>query len=98
VREALKEAMDLFGLDNPVENARFRDFDGIMRVKLRVYGNLDVTLEDCNIWNGQLLALELKPEGGEFEEYNPDFVYLRIALFDPSKVPYDFTKINDYME
>jgi len=80
----------LEGVD--LKNFRFRAYDNIAKVKMEPYMSFDKTLLQLNIKSHAKLIIEIKEDGEEFEEYNPDLLKLRVINFDPNE-NYDFKKL-----
>lgn len=75
-----------------VSDCRFRAYDAMMKVRLAVFDNHQQTLlENKALCMARTLELEFKSEAGSFEEYNPNWMYLR-AVKHEDDLNYDWSR------
>ncbi len=64
-----------------IKNLRFRAYDEKKKTKLSVYNSFSESLLKLRFNFSTVLIIELKGEEEEFEEYNPDWLFLRVLDF-----------------
>ena len=86
-----------FGIQGKeVTDCRFRTFDAIMKVRLAVFDNHEQTLlENKALCMSKTLGLEFKDESGNFEEYDPNWMYLR-AVKHEDDLNYDWSRPDSF--
>lgn len=89
--------MEKFGITGrEVSDCRLRAYDAIMKVRLGVFDSYEQTLlETKALYGRSTLDLEFKDEAGNFQEYNPDWVYLRAVKW-ASDLNFDYSKPDSF--
>lgn len=65
-----------------MKDARFRVYDERKKTKLTVYKDYSLTLNKLRMNSATQLMVETKADHEEFEEYDPDWVFLKVVPFN----------------
>lgn len=84
-----------FGIDPTTidinKNFRFRAYDEKKKAKLTVFDQFDETLMRLKFNFATVLMIEIKNDEEEFEEYDPDWIFLRAIKYEEG-IDYDLSK------
>ena len=89
--------LDKFGItDKRFSDCRLRAYDAIMRVRLGVFDLYEKSLlEMKTLYGRSTLDLEFKDDAGNFEEYNPNWIYLRAVKW-AEDLDYDYSRPDSF--
>lgn len=95
--ELILLSFEKFGIEGKqVTDARIRAYDAIMKVRLGVYDQYEQTLlEMKQLYGRSTLDLELKDNEGNFEEYNPNWLHLRVLKWEEG-LNYDYSRPDSF--
>ena len=93
LEDLIQRAYQDFGIEGKeVQDCRLRLYDAIMKVRLDVYNQYDKQLiELSKFYSRSTLDLEFKDEQGNFEEFDPNWLYLRAIKWEEG-MSYDFSR------
>jgi hypothetical protein len=81
------KALESFGLaERPSEDFRLRGYMPYTDLMKEVFAD-NLTLAAVKVYNFMNLALEERPEGGDFVEYDPDQISLKVVVWKDELTP-----------
>jgi hypothetical protein len=86
-KELKLRALESFGLaERPSEEFRLRGYLPYTDLMKEVFAD-DLTLAAVKVYNFMNLALEERPQGGDFVEYDPDQISLKVVVWKDELTP-----------
>ena len=67
-----------------MSNARLRAYDEKKKTMLTVYSNYATTLHKLRLNFSSILIIETKKDEEMFEEFDPDWIFLKVVRYDTS--------------
>ena len=82
--------MELFEIqDVPIKNFRLRTYDPKLKARMAVHAHFDMQLHKLNFHSHMDLLIETKSDDDEFEEYDTNWLFIRVVKHVEGE-PYDF--------
>lgn len=94
LRDISSKVMEEFGIkDVLLRNFRLRAYDPKLKAKLAIYDHFDFQLHKLLFYNFMDLFVEIKTEEETFDEFDPDWLFLRV-IKHVEDTNYEFGKLD----